>query len=92
MDDEVRDAFDAFDRHWAERQGVFERRTIRRKLELVVMPGKDARALEVASRRGVPESARPKIRRVRDHPRGPHAVWRWQWREVEFVPIDNSGG
>jgi hypothetical protein len=51
MGDEVSDAFDAFDRRWAERQGVFERRTIRRELELVVMPGEDARALEVARRR-----------------------------------------
>jgi hypothetical protein len=74
MGDEVSDAFDAFDRRWAERQGVFERRTIRRELELVVMPGQDARALEVARRRGVPESARPKIRRGRDHPRGPHGA------------------
>jgi hypothetical protein len=39
MGDEVRDAYDAFDRRWAERQGEFERRTIRRELELVVMPG-----------------------------------------------------
>jgi hypothetical protein len=92
MGDEVSDAFDAFDRRWAERQGVFERRTIRRELELVVMPGQDARALEVARRRGVPESARPKIRRVRDDPRGPHAVWRWEWNEVEFVPVEESGG
>ena len=52
MGDEVSDAFDAFDRRWAERRGVFERRTIRRELELVVMPGQDARALEAARRRG----------------------------------------
>ena len=71
---------------------MLERRTIRRELEWVVMPGHDARALEVARRRGVPESARPKIRRVRDHPRGPHAIWRWQWREVEFVPVEERGG
>jgi hypothetical protein len=90
MGDEARDAFDRFDQSWAERQGVFERRTIRRELELVVMPGQDARALEVAKRRGVPESVRPRIRRVRDHPRGPHAVWRWEWNEVAFLPVDES--
>ena len=76
----------------AEQHGVFERRSIRRHLELVVMPGQDARALEVARRRGVPESVRPTIRRVRDHPRGPHAVWRWEWNEVELVPVEESGG
>jgi hypothetical protein len=54
MGDEVSDAFDAFDRRWAERQGVFEQRTHHRELELVVMPGQDARALEVARRRAVP--------------------------------------
>jgi hypothetical protein len=42
MSDEVRDAFDAFDRRWAERQGVFEQRTHHRVLELVEMPGQDA--------------------------------------------------
>jgi hypothetical protein len=92
MGDEVSDAFDAFDRRWAERQGVFKRRTNRRELELVVMPGQDDRALAVARRRGVPESVRPRIRSVRDHPRGPHAVWRWEWSEVEVVPVDESGG
>jgi hypothetical protein len=29
---------------------------------------------------------------VRDDPRGPHAVWRWEWNEVEFVPVEESGG
>ena len=34
MGDEVaKDAFDAFDRRWAERHGVFERRSIRRELD-----------------------------------------------------------
>ena len=28
---------------------------------------------------GVPESVRPVIRMVRNHPRGEHAVWRWDW-------------
>jgi hypothetical protein len=89
--DDVKDAFEAFDRRWAERHGVFERRTIHRELELVVMPGQDDRAREVARRRGVPESVRPKIRTVRDHPRGPHAVWRWEWDEVEHLPVDEAG-
>ena len=65
MSDNARGAFDEFDRRWAERQGVFERRTIRHELELVVMPGHDHRALEVARRQGVPESVRPTIRTVR---------------------------
>jgi hypothetical protein len=39
MGDEVKDAFDAFDRSWAQRQGVFECRTIHRELELMVMLG-----------------------------------------------------
>ena len=91
-DSDVDGAFDDFDRSWAESQGVFEQRVIRRELELVVMPGRDTPAREVARRCGVPESARPKIRTVRDHPRGPHAVWRWEWREVEFVPVDESTG
>jgi hypothetical protein len=56
------------------------------------MPGQDARALEVARRRGVPESVRPTIRTVRDHPRGSHAVWRWEWTEVEHLPVDEGGG
>jgi hypothetical protein len=56
------------------------------------MHGQDARAREVARRRAVPESVRPSIRTVRDHPRGPHAVWRWEWNEVEFVPVEESGG
>jgi hypothetical protein len=47
MGGEVSDAFEAFDRRWPERQGVFEQRTHHRVLELVVMPGRDARALEV---------------------------------------------
>jgi hypothetical protein len=47
LGDEVGHTLDEFDRSWAERPGVFERRTIRRELELVVMPGQDARALEV---------------------------------------------
>ena len=55
---------------------MFERRTNRRELELVVMPGQDGRALDVARLRGVPESVRPNIRNVRHHPRGPHTVWR----------------
>jgi hypothetical protein len=71
---------------------MFERRTIRRELELVVMPGQDARALDLARRRGVPESVRPSIRAVRDHPRGAHAVWRWTWDEVEHLPVDEGGG
>ncbi|HEU0212570.1 MAG TPA: hypothetical protein VFR13_00695 [Jiangellaceae bacterium] len=29
---------------------------------------------------------------MRDHPRGPHAVWRWEWNEVELVPVEESGG
>ncbi len=33
MVEDARDAFDAFDRRWAERQGVVERRTIHRVLE-----------------------------------------------------------
>jgi hypothetical protein len=40
MVDDIEDAFDQFDRSWAERQGVFERRTIGRELELVVMPAR----------------------------------------------------
>jgi hypothetical protein len=40
-DNDVEDAFDEFDRSWAESHGVFERRTIQRELELVVMPGWD---------------------------------------------------
>jgi hypothetical protein len=91
MVDDARDAFDAFDRRWAERQGVFERRTIHRVLELVVMPGHDDRARQVARWRGVPESVEPVIRIVRDHPRGPHAVWRWEWDEVEHLPIEEGG-
>ncbi|MGH9250315.1 MAG: hypothetical protein ACRD0W_12450, partial [Acidimicrobiales bacterium] len=53
-DDDVEYAFDEFDRSWAESHGVFERRAMRRELELVVMPGRDAVAHAVASRRGVP--------------------------------------
>jgi hypothetical protein len=34
-DGDAKDTFDAFDRRWAERQGVFARRVIRRELELV---------------------------------------------------------
>jgi hypothetical protein len=93
MGDEVSDAldaFDAFDRRWAERQGVFEQRRHHRVLELVVMPGQDPRALDVARRRGLPESVRPSIRAVDDLSRGPHAVWTWEWREVEFVPVDGG--
>jgi hypothetical protein len=63
-DDDARDAFDAFDRRWAERQGVFERRTIHRELELVVMSGHDDRAREAARRRGGRESVQPEIRTV----------------------------
>jgi hypothetical protein len=44
MGDDAEDAFDEFDRSWAERQGVFEQRVVRRELELVVMPGRDALA------------------------------------------------
>jgi hypothetical protein len=57
---------------------------IRRELELVVMSGQDARArgCQTPSRPGV---GAPSIRTVRDHPRGPHAVWRW-------VPVEESGG
>lgn len=59
MGDDVRDAFEAFDRHWAERR-VCERRTTRRELWLVVMrghvvmPGHDdsARGAEDRSRDG----------------------------------------
>jgi hypothetical protein len=54
------------------------------------MRGEDDRAHEVAKRRGVPESVRPTIRTVRDHPRGPHAIWRYTWDEVEFLPVDES--
>jgi hypothetical protein len=54
MIDEVSNAFEAFVRRWAERQGLFEQRTHRRMLELVVMPGQDVRALNVARHRGVP--------------------------------------
>jgi hypothetical protein len=43
---DVKGAFDEFDRRWAERQGVFERRTIRRELKPVVMPGRDALGLD----------------------------------------------
>jgi hypothetical protein len=67
--DDARDAFEAFDRRWAERQGVFERRTVHRELEPVVMPGQDDRALEVARRRSVPESVQSVVRTTRDHPR-----------------------
>jgi hypothetical protein len=81
----------AFERRWAERQGVFERRTVHRVLELVVMPGQAGRAREVARLRGVPESVRPKIWTVRDRPRGPHAVWRWERDEVEQLPIKEGG-
>jgi hypothetical protein len=42
MGDDAEKAFDEFDRSWAERQGVFEQRVVRRELELVVMPGRDA--------------------------------------------------
>lgn len=70
---------------------MFERRTHHRVLELVVMPGQDARALVVARRRGVPESVRASLQTVRDHPRGPHAAWRWEWNEVEYVPVDEGG-
>ena len=68
-----------------------ERRAIRRELELVVMPSQDDRAREVARRRGVPESVRPKIRTVRDHPRGPHSVWTWTWDEVQHLPVGEGG-
>jgi hypothetical protein len=90
MGDEVSDAFDAVRRRWAERQGVFERRTIRRELELVVMPGQDARAQGGETSRR-PESVRPTIREIRDHLRGLHAVWCWVRTVVEFVPVDESG-
>jgi hypothetical protein len=69
----------------------FERWTVHRVVELVVMPGHDDRAREVARRRGVPESVRPKIRTVRDHPRGPHALWQWAWDVVEHLPIKEGG-
>jgi hypothetical protein len=46
---------------------------------------------EVARLRGVPESVRPKIWTVRDRPRGPHAVWRWERDEVEQLPIKEGG-
>ncbi|MGH9248279.1 MAG: hypothetical protein ACRD0W_01990 [Acidimicrobiales bacterium] len=55
------------------------------------MPGHDDRARQVARWRGVPESVEPVIRIVRDHPRGPHAVWRWEWDEVEHLPIEEGG-
>jgi hypothetical protein len=48
MGDDAEDAFDEFDRSWAERQGVFEQRVVRRELELVVMPGGDALARYLA--------------------------------------------
>ena len=48
---DVEDAFDDFDRSWAESHGVFERRTIQRELELVVMPGCESVAPEVAKPR-----------------------------------------
>jgi hypothetical protein len=73
MGDELSDAFDAVDRRWSERQGVFEQRTHHRVIKMVVMPCHDARAREVARCRGVPESVRPAIRSVRGRPRGPYA-------------------
>jgi hypothetical protein len=33
----------------------------------------------------------PKIRTVRDHPRGPYAVWRWEWVDVEHSPVGAGG-
>jgi hypothetical protein len=50
------------------------------------------RGLRVARRRGVPASVWPVIRAVPEHPRGPHDVWRWEGREVEFIPLDESTG
>jgi hypothetical protein len=91
-DSDVADAFDDFDRSWAESHGVFERRTIQRELELVVMPGWQSVAPDVARRRGVPVSVSPMIRAVPAHPRGPHHVWRWEWSEVEFVSVGQRTG
>ena len=54
------------------------------------MPGWESVAPDVARRRGVPASVWPVIRAVPQHPRGPHDVWRWEWSEVEFVPVDKS--
>ncbi|MGH9250316.1 MAG: hypothetical protein ACRD0W_12455 [Acidimicrobiales bacterium] len=30
------------------------------------------------------------IHAVPDHPRGPYEVWRWVWREVEFMPVQGG--
>jgi len=70
MGDDAEDAFEEFDRSWADRQGVFEQRVVHRVLELVVMPGRDALARKVARRRGVPESVQPRIRTVLRRTRG----------------------
>jgi hypothetical protein len=73
--DNVEDAFDEFDRSWAERQGCSSSGSSGRELELVVMPGRDDLASEVARRRGVPESVLRKIRKVRGHPCGYQRMW-----------------
>jgi hypothetical protein len=88
----VKHALDDFDRRWAEQRGVFELRTHHREFELVVMPGHDARAVDVSRGRGVPESVRPSILVVPDHPRGPHEIWTWTWDEVEHLPVDGYHG